>query len=183
MVAAVANNLVDKIASLPGLPNRQHRQQVFARASEPTPLDPEALLADLNALAQPASRRDIGNQLAILVGCFPNAKTDDTEIYGRMLAEDVAARQPSVSDLEAACRGLRQSLNFRPSICEVLGALVAEQQERQRHTDRIERLIENERLKRQRQLEQQQQRQHELERRQQLLLERQQSVEDENAPF
>jgi hypothetical protein len=124
----VANDL------LPELPNRK---DVLTRAGEARPLDPKALLADLHALAQPASRRDIGEHLVILVGCFPNAKTDDAEIYGRMLAECVAATSPSVSDLNAARDKLIKRLDFRPSIHQVLEALETEKKERQMRTERI----------------------------------------------
>jgi hypothetical protein len=135
MVAAVANSLVDQTGNPPGLPDRK---QVFARALEAKPLDPEALLADLQALARPASRQDIGEQLVIIVGCFPNAKADDAEIYGRMLAEYVADTNPSISDLITARDRLIKSLDFRPSIAEVLRFLGTEKHERQSRTERIE---------------------------------------------
>jgi hypothetical protein len=140
-MATVANNLEG------GIPDRK---QVFDRAGQPTPVEVDALLADLHALGRPASRRDIGEHLLILVGCFPNAKTDDAEIYGRVLAEDVADRQPSLSDLEVTCRNLRRTLDFRPSIHQVLVELDEVKQIRQRHTDRIEYLVKHPECRRQR---------------------------------
>ena len=134
----MANELVDKTESLPELPNRE---QVFARAAEAEPTEPKALRADLHSLARPPSRRDIGGHLAIIIGCFPNAKTDDAEIYGRALAEYVEAAQASLSDLEASRHRLIKTFRFRPSIAEVLEILEAEKQKRLRYTDRIEYIV------------------------------------------
>lgn len=138
----MANNLVNQTGGPPGLPNRE---QVLARAAEAKPSQIEALHADLLALAQPASRRDIGEHLAILIGCFPNAKTDDTEIFGRMMAEFVAETNPSLSDVEAACHGLIKTMRFRPAIAEVLEALAWEKQHRLQWADRIKYFVEQDR--------------------------------------
>jgi hypothetical protein len=140
----MANSIVEKNRNLPEL---SRHEQIYARADSimirryrPTrngmgraesslaDLDaimPEAqvALADLRALAQPASKMDIAKQLAILVKCYPNAGNADAEIYGRLLIEDVAAMQPAIGDLEAACRNLRRTSKFIPAISEVLEAI------------------------------------------------------------
>jgi hypothetical protein len=137
----MASNLVDIATagrhspkSLTEPPNR--REVLDRRRHQPKP-DMGAWLADLQVLARPASRLDIGEHLVILIGCFPNAKTEDTEIYGRMLAEFVAATNPSLSDLIAARDGLIKGLNFRPSISEVLMYLATERREREELTEQV----------------------------------------------
>jgi len=130
----MANNPVAKTGNLPALPNRA---EVLARAAEVHPVDIDGLHADLQSLARPATRLDIGQHLVILLGCFPNAKTEDTEIFGRALADYVAEANPSLSDLEAARHRLIKTMSFRPSIAEVLEALEAEKQRRLRYADRI----------------------------------------------
>lgn len=75
------------------------------------------------ALVAPATKRDLANHLGVLVKSFPNAGRDNAEIYGRMLLEDVGAQQPSVGAVEAACRHLRRTSTFLPTIAEVLNAL------------------------------------------------------------
>jgi hypothetical protein len=85
----------------------------------------QAVLDDLHALARPASKLDVAKHLAVLVKCYPKARNADGEIYARMLAGDVAATQPSIGDVEGACRKLRRTLKFCPTIAEVLEALEA----------------------------------------------------------
>ena len=123
------------------VPKCPNRAEVFTRAAEARPLEPVALLADLQALARPASRRDIGEHSAIIIGCYPNAKTEDAEIYGRAFAEYIAEANPALSDLEAARHRIIKTFVFRPSIAEVLMVLEAEKQLRLQRTDRIEYLV------------------------------------------
>jgi hypothetical protein len=115
------------------------------RAAESNLADLDAILAeaqvaldDLRALARPATKLDIAKQLAILVKCYPNIGTaDGGEVYGRLLIEDVAATQPSLGDLESACRQLRRTSRFCPVIAEVLGALEAAKHQCQEITHKI----------------------------------------------
>jgi hypothetical protein len=58
-----------------------------------------------------------------LLVSFPNAGEIDREAYMRVLMEDVADIQPSIGDLEAACRNLRRTLKFIPAISEMMAAL------------------------------------------------------------
>lgn len=155
------SNLVKKTEGLPELPRQE---QIYARASQimrrqypPEPngwgefnsaatylaaLDailPEAqaVLNDLQQLGRPASMLEIGKQLAILVKCYPNAGSADGEIYGRMLIEDVAAMQPSIGDIDAACRHLRRTSKFTPAISEVLEAIAEAKHHRHDITGKI----------------------------------------------
>jgi DNA-directed RNA polymerase subunit F len=157
----MANNLIDKTANLPELPRQQ---QIYARADSVLfrqyPRDPDnwhkhntaseylaaldaimpeaqAVLDDLRALARPASNQEIAKCLAILVKCYPNTGTADGEVYGRMLIEDVASMQPSVGDIEAACRHLRHTSRFTPAISEVLEAITEAKNHRHEITRKI----------------------------------------------
>jgi hypothetical protein len=153
------NSIVEKNRNLPELPRNE---QIYSRADQimirrygprrpgmgaaESSLadldailpDAQAVLDDLRALAQPATKLEIAKQLAILVKCYPNIGTaDDGAVYGRLLIEDVAATQPSIGDLENACRQLRRTSRFCPVIAEVLGALEAAKHQRQEITHKI----------------------------------------------
>jgi len=72
---------------------------------------------------QQATKKQIGQNLAALVAAFPNAGKSDLGPYGAMLAADVASKYPTFFALEIACRQLRQTSRFLPSISEVLEAI------------------------------------------------------------
>jgi len=76
----------------------------------------------LSAMQRPATCREVREHLAILMGCLAGSKAD-AEVFGRMLVIDVGALSPSIGALEAACRNLRRTSTFTPSIAEVLQAL------------------------------------------------------------
>jgi hypothetical protein len=102
----------------------------------------EAILQELHNLGRPAAKTDIAKHLAVLVKSFPNAGSADCTVYGRMLCEDVAEDKPSVSDLEAACRKIRRTSKFLPTISEVIEAVGKEKSRRLRITGDIAGLIE-----------------------------------------
>jgi hypothetical protein len=56
-----------------------------------------------------------------LVGAFPNSKAD--ALFARLLVSDVGALQPSRGAIDAACRRLRRTFKFLPSIAEVCEAI------------------------------------------------------------
>jgi hypothetical protein len=80
-------------------------------------------LAEIAKATAPASVAETKTELALLVGAFPNASKGDLRIFGRMLVEDVAAQRPSVAALSLACRRLRRTARFVPTISEVLEAI------------------------------------------------------------
>jgi hypothetical protein len=80
-------------------------------------------LAEIAKATAPASVAETKTELALLVGAFPNASKGDLRIFGRMLVEDVAAQRPSVTALSLACRRLRRTARFVPTISEVLEAI------------------------------------------------------------
>ena len=82
-------------------------------------------LAEITKATSPASVAETKTELALLVGAFPNASKGDLRIFGRMLVEDVAAQRPSVAALSLACRRLRRTARFVPTIAEVLEAIAA----------------------------------------------------------
>jgi hypothetical protein len=85
--------------------------------------DFEKLRTKFDALRKPASKVQIANHLGLLVKSFPNVGKGDIEIYGKILPHDVAAQRPTVGAIEAACRHLRRTARFIPTIAEVISAL------------------------------------------------------------
>jgi hypothetical protein len=75
---------------------------------------------------RPAQSQEIKRQLQTLIGSFPNSSRQDLALYGVALLEDVVAEQPAVSALTNACRHLRRTARFVPTISEVLEALARE---------------------------------------------------------
>jgi hypothetical protein len=152
------NSIVEKNSNLPEIPRNE---QIYARAerimirrhrpqregmgrAESSLADLDAILPaalasleELRILARPATKLEIAKQLAVLVMCYPNAGTADGEVYGRMLIEDVAAMQPSIGDVEGACREVRRTSRFCPTIAEVLEALEAAKNHREDITYKI----------------------------------------------
>src|SRR5229473_3185304 len=98
---------------------RPHYEHLLAEIDTVLP-EAERLLARMEKLSAPASKTQLANHLAVLLKSFPNAGKDDAEVFGRMLCEDVGAQQPSVGGIEAACRHLRRTCRFIPTISEVL---------------------------------------------------------------
>lgn len=149
-----------------GLPPLSHNKQVYGRAADIINyrwVGPcragmgraESLLADLDAflpkvqegleelkaLERPALQVEIAKELIALIGCFPSGNVDP-EIFGRLLIERVAATQPSIADVEAACSYLLDThIGFCPSIAEVLAALKATKQHREALANRMVEII------------------------------------------
>lgn len=88
-------------------------------------------LEKLRAAGRPASERETAENLALLLKAFPNAGAADGEIFGAMLVEDIAAMQPTIGDLQEACRWLRRTSRFLPTISEVLEALSLAREQRE----------------------------------------------------
>ena len=59
----------------------------------------------------------------MLVGSFPNAGPHDAQGYTRMLIEEIYASEPGACVLESACRRIRRTMKFPPSIAEFLKVL------------------------------------------------------------
>jgi hypothetical protein len=68
-----------------------------------------------------ASRRT--EQIALLLASFQNARPGTPKVFGRMLTEEVYANSPNACVLESACRQVRRTKDFPPSIAEVLKAI------------------------------------------------------------
>jgi hypothetical protein len=71
-------------------------------------------------------KAQISKHVSMLLGSFPNANPSDPEVYTMMLIEEVVAVAPTVVTLEAACRSIRRTSKFLPTISEVLEALAAQ---------------------------------------------------------
>jgi hypothetical protein len=157
------NSLVDKNNNLP---HRPRTESILARAEQVMllPYPPrdglrghsaatllaafdaalpelEAALRELQNLGRPATKVEIAKDLALLVKSYPNSGTTDGEVYGRMLIEDVAAEQPAIGDLAPACRNIRRTSKFLPSISEVLQAIAGAKNRREDLVYQLTRLI------------------------------------------
>jgi hypothetical protein len=73
------------------------------------------------------SRRYVSERLTLLVGAFPNSNPHSPEVFTKMLYEEVVARNPDAITLESACRVLRRTKTFVPTIAEMLKAIQQEE--------------------------------------------------------
>jgi hypothetical protein len=69
------------------------------------------------------TRSQVAKHVSLLIGSFPNANPGDPETYTKMLIEEIMAAVVSVVSLETACRNIRRSAKFLPTISEVLEAI------------------------------------------------------------
>jgi hypothetical protein len=84
----------------------------------------QTLVANLrNELATTITRNDGKREIGLLLAAFPNAARADLAAFGRLACEDVWALQPSGIALETACRQLRRTTKFVPTISEILETL------------------------------------------------------------
>ena len=67
-----------------------------------------------------ATAEQIQEQLTLLLGAFPSSNAPDPMVYSRMMLHEVAAAQPSMIALTMACTKLRRTLQWPPSVSEVL---------------------------------------------------------------
>jgi hypothetical protein len=72
---------------------------------------------------QQITRRVVAEEVAMLIGSFPNANPTSPKVYVRMLIEEIMAANPSFVALEGTCRELRRTKTFAPTIAEVLEVL------------------------------------------------------------
>jgi hypothetical protein len=128
------NNLVEKTKNLP---TPAPTEQLYRRVRQLTKSgtiesleEGKALLTEMETLARPATKAEIAQHLAIMLKAFPNSGNADREAFVRILAEDVGASQPSLGVLDVACRKLRRTARFMPTINETLEALVEATEER-----------------------------------------------------
>lgn len=78
----------------------------------------------IEALQRQATRRQIGEHVAVLIAAFPNAGKLDPA-FSRILCEDIAAMEPTIGALDFALRRLRRESKFIPVVAEVMDALAA----------------------------------------------------------
>lgn len=97
----------------------------------------EALAARFQSLARPADRPYVGLCLGSLMAAYPNLGKGELEVYARLLLEDVIDAKPSLLVLERACRAVRRTTRFLPSIAEVLAAIRSEQEGERRIERRL----------------------------------------------
>jgi hypothetical protein len=69
------------------------------------------------------SRRVVSEQMALLLASFQNSRPGTPKAFGRMIIEEVYANNPNACTLESACRRVRRTHDFPPSIAEMLKAI------------------------------------------------------------
>jgi hypothetical protein len=84
-----------------------------------------ALVATLTPAVELATLAQIKQAIGGLIACYPTQA--DVAIFVAFAIEEVAVELPSVYTLAAACRELRRTKTFRPSIAEIIEALNARQ--------------------------------------------------------
>ena len=72
------------------------------------------------------SRRVVAEQIALLLASFQNSRPGTPKVFGKMVVEEVYAKNPNACVLESACRRVRREKDFPPSIAEVLKAIESE---------------------------------------------------------
>jgi hypothetical protein len=85
---------------------------------------------ETKTLARRATELEIAQCLALLLKAYPNASGADGEIFGATLIEDVVLAEPAIGDIQEACKYLRRTSKFVPTIAQVLEALWEAKQER-----------------------------------------------------
>jgi hypothetical protein len=84
-----------------------------------------ALVATLTPAVELATLAQIKQAIGGLIACYPTQA--DVAIFVAFAIEEVAVELPTVYTLAAACRELRRTKTFRPSIAEIIEALNARQ--------------------------------------------------------
>jgi len=72
------------------------------------------------------SRRVVSESVGLLLGAFPNSNPADGKVFTRMLIEEIIVANPNACVLESACRHIRRTMKFVPTIAEVLSVLKKE---------------------------------------------------------
>jgi hypothetical protein len=62
----------------------------------------------------------VAQQMALLIGSFPNCGPHNPECYTRLLIDEIYSSQPNAVSLESACRHWRRTERFVPTSAEVL---------------------------------------------------------------
>jgi hypothetical protein len=83
----------------------------------------KALVSVLESAAELATPAQIKREIGGLIACYPSQA--DVSIFVAYAVEEVAIELPTIFALVAACRELRRTKTFRPSIAEIIEALQA----------------------------------------------------------
>ena len=130
----MTNDVTTARMATPAPPAPTEREQIYLRARRmmhggASSEQRQDVVSQLASLSRKATRQEIAEHLAVLLKAFDVGKAD-LEGRARILAEDVGASEPSVGVLELACRNLRRTAKFLPSIAEVFTALKEANSER-----------------------------------------------------
>ena len=80
--------------------------------------------AQIERLLNIRTEQALRKHVALLLGCFPNARPTDPEVYVQTFLFDVFDMRFSDAVVALACRDLRRSLRFPPTIEEFVSAAV-----------------------------------------------------------
>lgn len=100
--------------------NKIERALQTLHAVEDTVSDLSAMLQSTSRLA---TREDIKNEIAGLVGCYLNAAQKDPRVFVGALARDLEEKAPTIAGLMWGMKKIRQTCRFFPTIAEVLEAV------------------------------------------------------------
>jgi hypothetical protein len=137
-VMRLSSELESLAIEAPSARRREFLERIDATIAEACTLrraDIVALQDEISSGCRPADSQELKRQLQVLIGSFPNASKQNLAIYGVALLEDVAFERPSIAALTSACRRLRRSNTFVPTISEVLDALSSETRRQQTELD------------------------------------------------
>ena len=81
----------------------------------------KALAAAVAPLLETATVPEIKKEIAMLLAAFPSK--DDLTAFAALTIAEISSERPTRLMLAAACRELRRTSKFRPSIAEILQAL------------------------------------------------------------
>ena len=89
--------------------------------------DREAALAAIAAALRPATRQQIGEMAAAVVGCFPSADKRELSVFGAALPREIGDREPSAGALDLGFKAILAHAHFLPSVAEAVAAIEAAQ--------------------------------------------------------
>ena len=81
------------------------------------------LAAALAPMLEVATVSHVKSEIAVLLAAYPTK--EDLRLFTALAVEEIASDPPTRLTLAAACRDLRRTAKFRPSIAEILAAVKA----------------------------------------------------------
>jgi hypothetical protein len=118
---ALLGELISTVSNAHHFRSRQKEAIEFARSLNLG----VRILERLEKAQEPASKKDIGTELTMLIAAWPTAAKVDVAPFAAVLAVEVSVTFPSRFALASGCKTLRRTKTFLPSIKETLEAIEA----------------------------------------------------------